>query len=204
VRFGNVLDSRGSVIPTFAWQIEQGGPVTVTHPEMRRYFMTIPEAAGLVIQAGAYASGGEIFLLDMGEEMSIADLAEKMILMRGLCPGKDIQIAYTGLRPGEKLREELVVDHEMPVATPHPKITRVASSRIEPREVLFGHVEDLQHLALAGDLHALRERLMDLATTYGRANRQTSDGSLADSLGLEQTTPVAPRMSDLLAQQSLR
>ncbi len=122
VRFGNVLGSSGSVVPIFQRQIEAGGPVTVTHPEMKRYFMTIPEASQLVMQAGAIGQGGEIFVLDMGEPIRILDLARELIIRNGLVPDKDIDIQFTGVRPGEKLYEELSCDSEQIVATPHDKI----------------------------------------------------------------------------------
>jgi FlaA1/EpsC-like NDP-sugar epimerase len=122
VRFGNVLDSSGSVLPVFREQIARGGPVTVTHPDMKRYFMTIPEASQLVIQAGAMGRGGEIFVLDMGEPMRIADLAEDMIRLSGLKVGEDVAIEYIGTRPGEKLYEELYASGELHVPTAHSKI----------------------------------------------------------------------------------
>ncbi len=128
VRFGNILGSRGSVIPLFEKQIAGGGPVTITHPQMTRYFMTVSEAAWLVIQAGAIAVGGEVFVLDMGEPVCIKDLAYKLIKLNGQQPEKDIAIRYTGIRPGEKITEVLVGDDEEVKATRHKKISAVYSS----------------------------------------------------------------------------
>lgn len=122
VRFGNVLGSRGSVIPAFKKQIQAGGPVEITHPDMVRYFMTIPEAVQLTIQAGALANGGEIFVLDMGEPIKIVNMARDLISLSGLVPEVDIQIVYTGIRPGEKLYEELLTEHEEISATKHERI----------------------------------------------------------------------------------
>jgi FlaA1/EpsC-like NDP-sugar epimerase len=122
LRFGNVLGSSGSVIPVFGQQIADGGPVTVTHPEISRHFMTIPEACELILEAGFMGKSGEIYFFDMGEPVRISDMAGKMIRLSGLEPGKDIEIAYTGLRPGEKLEEEVICDKEHTMPTTNPKI----------------------------------------------------------------------------------
>jgi FlaA1/EpsC-like NDP-sugar epimerase len=135
VRFGNVLGSRGSVVPTFLRQIRGGGPVTVTHPEMQRYFMTIPEAVQLVLQAGALGRGGEVFLLDMGEPIRIVDIATDLIRLSGLTVDSDIQIKFTGMRPGEKLYEEMFFSAENVLATDHPKVLR-ARNGILPEGVM--------------------------------------------------------------------
>jgi FlaA1/EpsC-like NDP-sugar epimerase len=135
VRFGNVLGSRGSVVPTFLRQIRAGGPVTVTHPEMQRYFMTIPEAVQLVLQAGALGRGGEVFLLDMGEPIRIVDIATDLIRLSGLTVGIDIEIKFTGMRPGEKLYEEMFFSAENVLTTEHPKVLR-ARNGILPEGVM--------------------------------------------------------------------
>jgi len=135
-RFGNVLGSNGSVIPRFRKQIEKGGPVTITHPEVTRFFMTIPEACQLVLEAGAMGNGGEIFIFDMGEPVKILDLAKKMIKLSGLTLGKDIQINFTGLRPGEKLYEELLNNTENTIPTYHPKIMIAKVPDLIPENVI--------------------------------------------------------------------
>jgi FlaA1/EpsC-like NDP-sugar epimerase len=128
VRLTNVIDARGTVLHLFERQIQGGGPISVTDPQVARYFLTIAEVAGLVIQAAALARGGEIFLLDTGEEVRIGELAERLIRFRGMEPGKDIEIIYTGLREGEKVREALIGEHETLEPTTHPRVLTAVSS----------------------------------------------------------------------------
>ncbi len=158
VRFGNVLGSRGSVVPLFKHQIAQGGPVTVTHPDMKRYFMTIPEAVHLVLQAASMGTNGEVFLLNMGQQVRILDLAEDLIRLSGLEPGKDIEIVYTGIRPGEKLSEDLWEEGTKYQNTTHPDIFR-AEEDILDHASLYRAVEELFRLAQDGEATAILEMM---------------------------------------------
>lgn len=164
VRFGNVLGSNGSVVPIFREQIKKGGPVTVTHQEMTRYFMTIPEAVQLVLQAGAFGQGGEIFILDMGEPVKIADLARDMIRLSGLTED-EIEITYTGIRPGEKLFEELAINEDEVDTTRHKKIF-IARKEVTGLDELHEHKGELLSSAHDGDNNQVREKLRDLIPTY--------------------------------------
>lgn len=178
VRFGNVLGSRGSVIPVFKKQIELGGPVTVTHPDMVRYFMTIPEAVQLVIQAGAFAEGGEVFILDMGKPVKIADLARDLIKLSGLTPDKDIQVVYTGIRPGEKLFEEIMSKEEGATATKHDRIF-VGRPLGQSAEKLHQLLVELQTLQ---DANAIRMKLKEIVPTYQIAGEDATDHHRAKEL----------------------
>ena len=165
VRFGNVLGSNGSVIPLFKEQIKNGGPVTVTHPDIIRYFMTIPEAVSLVLQAGTFAKGGEIFVLNMGEPVKILTLAENLITMMGYTPYKDIEIKFTGLRPGEKLFEELLMKEEGLQKTPNEKIFIGKQVKID-RAWLLEQLEKMRAICATNDKEAVVEQLKVLVPTF--------------------------------------
>ena len=165
VRFGNVLGSNGSVVPLFKKQIAEGGPVTLTHKDITRYFMTIPEASQLVLQAGAYAKGGEIFVLDMGQPVKIYDLAENLIRLSGYIPNEEIEIKVTGLRPGEKLYEELLMDEEGLSETPHKKIFIGRPGEFKLEKVK-NNINELLDVVKLGNNEKLREKLQEVVPTY--------------------------------------
>lgn len=165
VRFGNVVGSVGSVVPLFKKQIEEGGPVTVTHPEVTRYFMTIREAAQLILQAGAMGQGGEIFILDMGTPVKILDMARDLIRLSGFEPDVDIRIEFIGLRPGEKLYEELITADENAQPTPHPKILMLTGSGCD-LDLLNGKIRELSALAAAQDGALIRSKLREMVPDY--------------------------------------
>ena len=165
VRFGNVLGSNGSVVPLFKKQIAKGGPVTLTHKDITRYFMTIPEAAQLVLQAGGFAQGGEIFVLDMGQPVKIYDLAENLIKLSGYEPNVDIDIEITGLRPGEKLYEELLMDEEGLTETRHKKIFIGLPGEFE-LDTVKEQIEELLNVATNQSIHELKDKLKEVVPTY--------------------------------------
>ncbi len=194
VRFGNVLGSRGSVIPTFMRQIQDGGPVLVTHPEMRRYFMTIPEAVQLVLQAGALGKGAELFVLDMGEPIKIVDLARDLIRLSGLEEGSDVEIAYTGVRPGEKLYEEVFFGGEDIRPTNHPKVLRVLDDKHDP--AFIEQVDGLIRRAVGHvtDDRQLRDALRVLVPEYAREDARTDPRS-RPTIASEMPAPPRPSLS---------
>jgi FlaA1/EpsC-like NDP-sugar epimerase len=165
VRFGNVVGSVGSVVPLFRKQIEKGGPITVTHPEVTRYFMTIPEACQLILQAGAMGGGGEIFILDMGTPIRIDDMARDLIRLSGFEPEEDISIEYVGLRPGEKLYEELITEGEGVVPTSHEKIM-VLRGQVCDERVLNGKIDELKELAYDQKAKEIKEKLQEILPEY--------------------------------------
>ncbi|MGD0167189.1 MAG: nucleoside-diphosphate sugar epimerase/dehydratase [Gaiellaceae bacterium] len=179
VRFGNVLGSSGSVIPIFRRQIEKGGPVTVTDPEMTRYFMTIPEAVSLVVQAGGMGSSGQVFVLDMGKPVKILELAQNMIRLSGKEPGRDIEIVYSGIRPGEKLHEELWGEHETVSPTKHPKIRKLTCPAIDPKW-LDSELAALAKLVAKGDADGVVTRLARIAC---KAQRLEPEKGLSGTAG---------------------
>lgn len=164
VRFGNVLGSRGSLVPTLQAQIERGGPVRITHPEMQRYFMSINEAVHLILRAGSFTSQGDIYILDMGNPIKIVDMAHDLIRLYGLVPGQDVPIVFTGVRPGEKLHEQLCYDAEVLEETPNPKIKRVRNKQATDWEWLRHQLETLVELCEQEHPEAARAMLMELAT----------------------------------------
>jgi FlaA1/EpsC-like NDP-sugar epimerase len=165
VRFGNVVGSAGSVVPLFRKQIAAGGPVTVTHPEVTRYFMTIPEACQLILQAGAMGEGREIFILDMGTPVKIDDMARDLIRLSGYEPAVDIKIEYIGLRPGEKLYEELITEGEGIVPTTHEKIMVLEGTTCNP-QLLNGNIDDLARLAHDQDAEKIKRKLQEIVPEY--------------------------------------
>jgi FlaA1/EpsC-like NDP-sugar epimerase len=171
VRFGNVLGSRGSVIPTFVDQIHRGGPVTVTHPDMKRYFMLTSEAVLLVLQAGAMGRGGEVFVLDMGKPVLILDLAKDLIRFHGYEPDQDIAIVYTGVRPGEKLYEELLTAEEGTEATTHEKIFIARMNSVSSEKELGSALERLYRAAEASNKAEIVAALRELVPTYRPGSR---------------------------------
>ncbi len=193
VRFGNVIGSSGSVIPLFQEQIKKGGPVTVTHPEVTRFFMTILEAAQLILQAGAMGEGGEIFILDMGTPIKIVDLAKDLIRLSGFEPSRDIEIQFTGLRPGEKLYEELITEGEGIAATRHEKILVLRGNSIH-RDALLSNISDLCRLAVEQDPPKIKEKLKEIVPEYqiSPENSHLSPGKIAASQQEASCVPPHP------------
>jgi FlaA1/EpsC-like NDP-sugar epimerase len=174
VRFGNVLGSDGSVVPTFKKQIAEGGPVTVTHPRMKRYFMTIPEASQLVLQAATMGKGGEIFVLDMGEPVKIVDLAKTLITLSGFKPGEDIELVFTNPRPGEKLFEELSLEGEDMQRTRHPKISIWKNIPMD-RDKLHTGINELVAIAQTQNHSEIVQKIKELVPEYTGENNTNAE-----------------------------
>jgi FlaA1/EpsC-like NDP-sugar epimerase len=204
VRFGNVLGSAGSVVPMFRDQIRRGGPVTVTHPDMTRYFMTIPEACELVLEAAAMGRGGETFILDMGEPVKIVQLAHDLIRLAGLVPGKDVEVRFTGIRPGEKLHEELALKEENATRTHHPQIF-VARIKAPPWEQMDRHLTELARAADFGDAGLIHTRFKEVVPEFAPPTRQLeteratrSDRFPTDVLARERGAPAEQQSGTVL------
>lgn len=189
-RFGNVLDSNGSVIPRFRGQIQKGGPVTVTHPEITRYFMTIPEAVQLVLEAGTMGKGGEIFVFDMGSPVKIIDLAQKMVQLAGLVPGKDIEIQFTGLRPGEKLYEELLNEKETTIPTHHEKI-KIAKVVECSFKKIRNDIEDLSILSEQDNNNLLVSKMKQIVPEFISNNSRFQELDIINELTEQESKSAA-------------
>jgi FlaA1/EpsC-like NDP-sugar epimerase len=188
-RFGNVLGSSGSVIPLFKKQIERGGPVTVTHPDITRYFMTIPEACELVLEAATMGEGGEVFVFDMGESVKIVNLAKKMITLSGLRVERDIEIKFTGLRPGEKLYEELLNTDENTLPTHHPKIL-IAKVNSPSFTFMEAKIQEITALLKEGNTNNLVSKIKEVIPEY------KSNNSIFEKLDLKSATSKPTKLSN--------
>jgi FlaA1/EpsC-like NDP-sugar epimerase len=205
VRFGNVLGSAGSVIPLFKKQIRDGGPLTVTHPEIERFFMTIPEAVQLVLQAGCMGRGGEIFVLDMGRPVKILKLAENLVTLSGKKPYEDIEIVFSGLRPGEKMYEELFNESEKLLSTSHPRIQTAVSVPVE-KKIMEAQIGRIREMIRAKDHGALLDTFHELVSGYhcpsqpdpapavcGNPRQMSGDRNRVDQAVVLSTSPTATK-----------
>jgi FlaA1/EpsC-like NDP-sugar epimerase len=199
VRFGNVLNSSASVIPIFRDQISRGGPLTVTHPEMTRYFMTISEAVALVVQAGAFGDRGDLFVLDMGEPVKILELAKEMIRLSGKKLGEDIGIVITGARPGEQLHEQLLGRREEFDPTPHPAIRRARRPPLDPAWLL-DQLGELETIAQSGHNCEALEKLRTIVTASGRLDADVVSSTVPlDDTDLTRRTPLPDQNRSIMS-----